>query len=128
MHLTKINQKVFYPQSSFFVGIAKIYALSDNNGSVFYIGCTIKSLDERKGGHIRDAKYNNGNKKKNEIIRSLNYDFIITQIDQKYVTARWSNDTVSQSLPLERYWIAKYEEMGADLCNISYAKASKKAA
>lgn len=102
-----------------FVGCAKIYTLSDLKGNVFYVGSTSHSLEKRLSAHLAEARLNKrcGNKKKNEKIRSLNFQIEAKVIDIKYVAGSKQAAARGKSNDLEGEWIKKYVELGYDLCN-----------
>jgi hypothetical protein len=108
-----------FPYCEFFGAYAKIYTLSDENDNVFYVGSTVKRLETRLAQHISNAKRNKkyGNKRKDDIIRKLNYKIMATIVDMLWVTAQREKDLKHKADSLERKWIQKYASLGYDLCN-----------
>lgn len=105
---------------SFFGAYAKVYTLSDDKGNVFYVGCTLMKMETRIGSHISEAKGNSHttNKKKNEIIRSLNYAVVVKIVDMLWVTSTsLKNARTREVKDLEAEWILKFFNLGYDLCN-----------
>lgn len=105
----------------FFGAYAKVYTLSDQNGNVFYVGCTLQKMETRIAGHIYDAcgnKYST-NQKKNSVIRSLNYKVVVKIVDILWVTASTRKSAARQReiKVLEAEWILKFYNLGYDLCN-----------
>lgn len=103
----------------FFVAQAKIYSLADQQGNVFYIGCTNMRMETRLAQHISAAKNNTKytNKRKNDIIKKLNYEIVCTIVDIIWVTAETAYDLKYRAHGLEKQWIKKYTELGYQLCN-----------
>lgn len=108
-----------YPYCEFYGAYAKIYTLSDESGNVFYVGSTVKRLEIRLAQHISNAKCNKkyGNKRKDELIRNLDYKITATIVDMLWVTAQREKDLKHMADKLERQWIQKYASLGYDLCN-----------
>jgi hypothetical protein len=104
---------------TFFGGYAQVYTLADNDGKVFYVGCTVRPLEKRIAVHISDAKANRGyNKKKNLIIRSLNYQVSVKVVDIKWVTSTSASCAGTHIKGLEKEWMLRYHRMGSELCNM----------
>lgn len=118
-----------FPYCNFFGTYAKIYTLSDESGDVFYVGSTTKRLEIRLAQHISNAKQNKkyGNKRKDELIRKLNYKIIATIVDMLWVTAQREKDLKHMADKLERQWIQKYASLGYDLCNGRFMVTRKNA-
>lgn len=108
-----------YPYCDFVGAYAKIYTLSDENGNIFYVGCTTMRLETRLAQHISSAKNNHkySNKRKNEIIRRLEFKIIATIVDMKWVTGRSGKSIKYLASDLEKEWINKYLELGYELVN-----------
>lgn len=88
-----------------------IYKLVDLNGTVFYIGQTIKTVRERKAAHIKDAR---AALKKFPVlakVRELDYNFSIIPIE-RCVTKKSAHE-------LEAKWIWHYLDSGIKLLNKS---------
>lgn len=105
----------------FFGAYAKVYTLSDENGNVFYVGCTLQKMETRIGGHIYEACGNkpSTNQKKNSVIRSLNYKVVVKIVDILWITASTRKSAARQReiKVLEAEWILKFYNLGYDLCN-----------
>lgn len=98
---------------------AIIYALTDYDDQIFYIGSTIQSLDQRMMGHLTEARHNRAytNVLKNNKIRSLDYKIRIKEIDRMTVWGRNATCAQRSAILLERSWIKKFSEAGVQLCN-----------
>lgn len=98
---------------------AVIYVLTDLNGNVFYVGCTIKPLEFRLKLHLSDAKANRRftNKVKNEKIRSLDYKVLIKEVDRILGGGYKGYQINSAGRKLEMDWILKYHNSGCQLTN-----------
>lgn len=103
---------------SFYGAYAKIYTLADSDGNVFYVGCTT-DLERRISGHLVEAKCDGKmtNHRKNEIIRSLNYQVVVKIVDMLWVTGSKQYRLVHRAKTLEKTWIRKFIDLGYDLCN-----------
>lgn len=103
----------------FFGAYAKVYTMSDDKGNVFYVGCTVKSVENRTAQHISEARTGAAysNKKKNEIIKSLNFKIVVKIVDMLWVTGSKAQKTMSQTNELENMWIIKFHNLGYELCN-----------
>ena len=103
----------------FFVAQAKIYSLADQQGNVFYVGCTTMRLETRLAQHISAAKSNARytNKRKNAIIKKLDYVVVCTIVDMIWVTAQSAHELKYKAHGLEKQWIKKYTDLGYQLCN-----------
>jgi hypothetical protein len=108
-----------YPCCEFFVAQAKIYSLADKQGNVFYIGTTNVRMETRLAQHISAAKNDNkySNRRKNDIIRKLNYEIVCTIIDMMWITAEDKYSLKVGANKLEKQWIKKYTDLGYQLCN-----------
>lgn len=114
-----------------FEGFAKVYTLSDENGNVFYVGCTTRDIKLRLACHITEAKMNTvGNAIKNAFIRSLDYKVLVTLIEEKFVTGGKAYDAVHRAKDLEYKWMLEFINRGCVLCNnskeIAFAKKYQK--
>lgn len=103
----------------FFGAQARIYSLADQQGNVFYVGCTTMRMEIRLAQHISAAKTNAKytNKRKSAIIRKLDYEIICTIIDMVWVTAESAYALKYKAHGLEKQWIKKYTDLGYQLCN-----------
>lgn len=94
-----------------------IYSLINPiDNSVFYIGKTVGSLEQRLSSHIQDKE---GNKKKREIILSIikeGLNPIISNIESHVCS---TDDQEDAALAREAYWIRYYVDNGSKLCNYS---------
>lgn len=102
-----------------FEGFAIIYALTDDNDKIFYIGCTIQELGKRMKAHLVEAKMNMPytNRLKNNKIRSLDYKIRIKELDRAFVSGRNKTCAQRSAMPIENIWIKKFSREGIDLCN-----------
>lgn len=106
------------PYTKDFEGYAKVYTLSDENGNIFYVGCTVQPIEKRLVMHLSEARSSRaGNMRKHEIIRSLNYSVVITVLDMKWVTAKKPSWAHAQTKTWEHEWVLKIHALGYDLCN-----------
>lgn len=98
---------------------ATIYALTDYEDKVFYIGCTTQSLLLRLSGHISEARKNwpYTNQLKNEKIRALDYRIRIKELETVAVSGRNSACAQRSAAPIEHDWIKKFSKEGVELCN-----------
>lgn len=98
---------------------AKIYTLSDKNGGVFWVGCTIREIEQRLYDHLCEARNNHpySNKRKNEKIRGLNYDVYATVIDTRVIECQSRSLAKRETKNWELEWIYKYRNQGYELCN-----------
>lgn len=103
----------------FFGAYAKVYCLLDQFGNVFYVGCTTRDFLTRVLQHMSNARQFNGttNKKKDRIIRNLNYCVTAIVIDTKWVTGDKFKDLVFKATDLEAEWIVRLHKNGHKLCN-----------
>jgi hypothetical protein len=108
-----------FPYCYFFGAYTKIYTLADENGNVFYVGSTTMRLEARLANHISVAKNNKsyGNKRKDAIIRKLNYKITATIVDMIWVTADRKEDLTHKADDIEKQWIDKYLSLGYKLVN-----------
>lgn len=107
-----------YEYNNFYGSYAKVYTLSDNNGNVFYVGCTVLDMVTRFRGHLSEAKnctsaYN----VKSSHIRSLNYKVIATIVEIKWVTGTCATHAQKKLLKDENKWIKTYINLGYKLLN-----------
>lgn len=113
--------------------VAKVYGLTDHSGDVFYVGCTVKELIDRLGGHLSEAKINDVwmNQIKNAKIRSLEYNIGIRELDKMKVTGKTRYEAQRKAATLERRWIQRFLDAGFELVNrvharSDYSRGSKK--
>ena len=107
-----------FPHSEFYGFYGTIYTLSTKDGNVFYVGCTIRSIEERFADHIIEAKENcRGNVRKNTVIRDANFDIVITPTETKWATGIYSGIGMSELRKIERKWLYHFEDSGHKLCN-----------
>jgi len=99
----------------FFGAFAKIYTLSSSDGEIFYVGCTIKSLETRLRAHLSSAK--KGDDARRLKIRELNFNISIKAVDILWVTSRNAYQALAKAFPLERKWIQKLSDLGHPLVN-----------
>jgi hypothetical protein len=96
---------------------ANCYSLSDINGNVFYVGVTTMKLKTRLAAHLAEAKRSQqGNRKKCEIIRNLNFEILINLLEQREIEYLWRGRDV------EAKWILFFLEKGVDLSNCNREK------
>lgn len=102
-----------------FCGVATIYALCDENDTVFYVGCTTKDPKVRLYGHIQEAKANEvwQNQHKNNKIRSLNYVVFVRVLEAFPVKGSTVHAARKKGEKVERLWIKAFLRMGAELTN-----------
>lgn len=112
-------QEKQYPSCNFLIAQAKIYSLADQHGNVFYIGFTVNRMEVRLGQHISAAKNNTKytNKRKNELIRRLDYEIVCTVIDMAWFTGENKYQLRDKARKLEKQWVKKYFDLGYQLCN-----------
>lgn len=109
--------------SRFYGAFANIYTLSDEQGNVFYVGMTTQEASARLQNHLVEARSDNGNnKKKNEIIRSLNYKIIATVHYSFWITGSTQRMALIRGEAIEKQWILKYINNGCALCNVKSTK------
>lgn len=104
---------------SFYGAYAKIYTLSDAGGNVFYVGCTVRELEDRLTAHLTEARVDSkkANPAKNKLIRSLDYNVVIKVVDMQWVTALRPGIATHKAKDLEDSWIKKFMDLGYELCN-----------
>lgn len=99
---------------------AKIYALTDVEENIFYVGCTLNSLKKRRAEHIKGsvegAAYSRG--KKAQKIRSLNYDILIQELCSFGVFGLNKREAQINAFPIEKIWVDKMLSDGHPLCNV----------
>lgn len=97
----------------------KIYALADEIGNVFYIGCTFSRLEQRLAQHLSEAKNDRKyvNRRKTAIIRKLNFNITATIIDMAWITGESKSCLKYRARTVEKTWIDKYRALGYELCN-----------
>lgn len=105
-----------YKQSWLFCRYCSVYSLSDMNGNIFYVGATTGPIDKRKKEHVREAKYSD-KRKKDKMIRQLDYKFNINLVERKAITSRSSERAFKTISVIEKYWIRKYISNGINLTN-----------
>lgn len=101
--------------------VGKIYTLSDRDGNVFYVGCTILSIEYRLQCHISQAMSKKlrlqVNTKKIQRIRDLNFDIVATIVEIVKIDGSKVPSPKKYLKPFELKWIKKYLNDGCDLCN-----------
>lgn len=112
----------------FYGAYGKVYSLSDRNGNVFYVGCTVMPMEKRLLQHISEAKANrkHSNRAKNKIISDSNFEITATILDIKYVTGRYARNAQRQLCNTEKSWIEKYVSLGYDLCNRDHKRRKER--
>lgn len=107
-----------------FEGEATIYALTDFEDNVFYIGCTVRDLNKRLIGHIASSKAYKcwSNNLKDQKVRSLEFKVKIKKLDSITVKGVDSREACRSAAWLESRWIKKYLSNGISLCNCSYTE------
>lgn len=115
-----------------FEGLAKIYALTDNEDRPFYVGCTVQDLELRKSGHVYEAMKNDAwmNQFKNDKIRSLKFKIGVRILDSVPVKGKNKRAAQRMASKQEKYWIKKLLSEGFELCNrvhgnIKYVRGEK---
>lgn len=103
--------------SNFFGAYAKVYTLSDKDGDVFYVGCTVHELEKRVAAHISEARSGKGNKRKAARIVQADLEVYATIVEIKWVTERSAVDALMKMASIEKKWISKYMDLGYNLCN-----------
>lgn len=100
----------------------KIYALSDYQDNVFYIGCTTRGLKHRLQLHLSQCKVYESwsNSLKNQKIRSLNFEVKIKELQTVSVVARDLRSAQKSAEHIEEKWIKAYLNIGVDLCNCEF--------
>jgi hypothetical protein len=114
-----MNDNLNGQHCKFFGAFGKVYSLSDENGNVFYVGCTVNSLATRLAGHISEAKSTNAgvNFPKNKIIRSLDFKISGTIVAMHWVTGSDVRSAMNQLKKFEQEWILKFRSLGYPICN-----------
>lgn len=104
--------------STFFGGYAKIYSLADQEGNVFYVGCTILSVEERIRTHVtRINGLQTITSAADLHMKSLDFKMIATILDKKWVTGKTSKIAVRKAFDLENEWIIKLRALGHPIKN-----------
>ncbi len=106
-----------YKSSSFFGTYGIVYSLSDKNGNVFYVGCTIQPLQKRVTAHINEAANCENIDKKSCIIRANDGKVSAAVLERKWVTGINGKAAQLRLLNIENYWVKKVESLGYVLCN-----------
>lgn len=111
-----------------FIGLAKIYALVDENDTAFYVGCTVQDLKVRLYAHIKEAQKNEvwANALKNNKIRSLDYKISIRQLDSRVVRGENGKRALLKAAKVEQGWIKRFLDAGFELCNRTHANSDFK--
>lgn len=106
---------------------ARIYALTDNDDNVFYVGCTLKSLNNRLIQHISATKTHDGwaNSRKNQKIRSLNYQVKIKELESFAVVGKEKREAQRNAAAFENKWINKFLKDGVELTNCTIPKQQR---
>lgn len=109
----------------FYGAFAKIYTLSDEYGNVFYVGCATQDLAIRLKLHLTNARACNGttNRKKDRLIRALEYKVVIKEVDSIWVTGSDRKYLHHKARHLESDWILKFHLMGYKLTNINFLRS-----
>jgi hypothetical protein len=109
---------------------ARVYALTDFDGNVFYVGCTTRSLKERLFGHLGHAKaYDNWTiNEKCEKIRTLDFKVKIIELERLGVFGIDNREAARFGAVYEKKWIDKFISEGIALTNCEHTekKARKK--
>jgi predicted GIY-YIG superfamily endonuclease len=96
---------------------AKIYTLADKHNNVFYVGVTVKSLEERVANHISSARSADRKNRKAAHLEKLNYEIVATVVHTQVISGRSLKHCNQRMRPIETEWILKYMKMGCDLIN-----------
>jgi hypothetical protein len=120
-----MTKEKVYPFSRFCGAYSKIYTLSDKNGNVFYVGCTVRNAEIRFKQHINEAKAGYLKSRKLKRIQELNYEVVMTIVDMFWITGYDHMDLVHRSQRKELEWINKYRELGYELTNGRIKKFTK---
>ena len=98
----------------------KIYTLADKNGNVFYVGCTISSVESRLYYHLCEARqdYHWSNRRKVKIIQDLNFEVVATVVHTKMLKGEYYWDVKKELEEIELEWIKKYILLGHNLTNL----------
>lgn len=98
---------------------AKIYALTDFDDKIFYIGCTTRSLKTRLQMHIGESKQHNSwsNSRRIQKIRALNCNVKIKELHSFGTFGINKSEAIRNAAIIENEWIRKYLDAGVDLCN-----------
>jgi Uri superfamily endonuclease len=94
----------------------KIYGLKNPlTDKVFYIGKTVKSLEQRLSAHLKD----DGNEQKRKIIDEMLSQGIKPEIVQIETLNYTTIEEEIAALLREEFWIKEYKSKGALLCNVA---------
>lgn len=98
---------------------AKIYALTDFDDKIFYIGCTTKPLKVRLQMHLGNVKQHGSwsNSKRVQRIRMLNENVKIKELYSFGTFGINKSEAIRKASFIETVWIKKYLDAGFDLCN-----------
>lgn len=98
---------------------AKVYALTDFDDNVFYIGCTTKPLFKRLQLHIGGTKSYDSwrNSRKDEKVRALDFKVKIKELHSFGIFGVNKSEAIRKAAFIENQWIKKYLDAGCDLCN-----------
>lgn len=99
--------------------IARVYMLSDFEGNVFYIGCTIQPLSVRLKMHLQEAKTNRvfTNKDKNKKIKELDFKVLVTELEKVEVSGYKGYQMNGRARDVEMKWLIHYHNTGSLLTN-----------
>lgn len=102
----------------------KIYALTDLEDKVFYVGCTTRGLKNRLCGHLSGARAWESwrNSLKDQKIRSLNFRVKIKELQSVFVLAFDHGYAQKSAEKLEEKWIKAYLNIGVELCNCEFTE------
>ena len=107
----------FYPSCPFYVANGIVYALYDNDDKVYYIGCTLGTIENRVAGHVADAKANRSNKERNAVIQSQKFEVVARIISRHWVTGLFQSMAYRKLTHFEDKCIEDHLELGYPLCN-----------
>lgn len=105
-----------------FVGVAKIYALIDNEDRPFYVGCTVQDIQIRLDAHLYEAmkSLSWSNRLKIKKIRSLKFKVGVRILDYMCVAGKTGFHASRKASELEKKWIKRLLSEGYDLCNSTH--------
>lgn len=89
------------------MGVARIYALTDLEGNVRYVGQTFQSLIARFKGHLRRAE-------SGHVLHVYNWWRSLPQPPGIILLERCSQEAANDR---ERFWVAHFRKCGCDLTN-----------
>ena len=109
----------------FFGYFAKIYALTDADDHIFYVGMTTSPLQVRLTNHLTETNYPWANSAKCKKIRALKRKVLIKTLDIIWLTGDTVNANLSKAKALEVQWIRKMIDAGIELTNRQKTGRSK---